>query len=130
MGVINRNPQAVAELHCRLIMMTKGILLITISVLAVIGDSGSAERRQCSGSTGRCKRSYRAAAFDDALTSFEVLATNISSATPLKPRGGALPRVLPDPALAGYRGAEQAIEGIILAEPTYIPSESEVSTVN
>ena len=109
----------------RLIMMTRGILLITISVLALIGLA-SPNAAAAQDQLAAAKELYRAAAFDDALTSFELLAANIPSTTP-QSREVARYRAFCLLALGRYRGAEQAIEGIILAEPTYIPSESEVS---
>ena len=106
-------------------MMTRGILLITISVLALIGLA-SPNAAAAQDQLAAAKELYRAAAFDDALASFELLAANIPSTTP-QSREVARYRAFCLLALGRYRGAEQAIESIILAEPTYIPSESEVS---
>ena len=103
----------------RLIMMMRGIFLITISVLALIGlaplNAAGAQDQLAA-----AKELYRSAAFDDALTSFELLAANIPSTTP-QSREVARYRAFCLLALGRYRGAEQAIESIILAEPTYIP---------
>jgi tetratricopeptide (TPR) repeat protein len=75
---------------------------------------------------GAAKELYRSAAFDDALTSLEGLRANLSPTAP-ESREVARYRAFCLIALGRYVGAEQAIEGIILAEPTYIPSEAEVS---
>ena len=106
-------------------MMTRGILLITISVLALLGLA-SPNNAGAQDQLAAAKELYRAASFDDALTSFELLAANIPPTTP-QSREVARYRAFCLLALGRYRGAEEAIEGIILAEPTYIPSESEVS---
>jgi tetratricopeptide (TPR) repeat protein len=111
--------------NVRRIMMMRGILLTTISVLVLLGlappNAAGAQDQLAA-----AKELYRAAAFEDALTSFESLAANVSSATP-QSREVARYRAFCLIALGRYRVAEQAIESIILAEPTYIPSESEVS---
>ena len=72
------------------------------------------------------KELYRSAAFDDALTSFEILRDRMS---PTAPQRREVERYRAFCLIALGRGPEaaHAIEAILLAEPAYHPSETEVS---
>jgi tetratricopeptide (TPR) repeat protein len=105
--------------------MMRGIFLTTISALALVclapaNAAGGQDK------LGAAKELYSAAAFDDALTTLEVLRTDLSPAAP-QSREVARYRAFCLIALGRDTEAAQSIEGIVLAEPTYVPSEAEVS---
>jgi tetratricopeptide (TPR) repeat protein len=105
--------------------MMRGILLTTVSVLALVclaPANAAAGQNQL----GAAKELYSAAAFDDALTSLEVLRTDLSPTAP-ESREVARYRAFCLIALGRTAEAAQSIEGIVLAEPTYVPSEAEAS---
>lgn len=103
----------------------RGILPATICVLALI-CLAPANIVGGQDQLGAAKELYRSAAFDDALASLEILRNDLSPTAP-EGREVARYRAFCLIALGRYTQAEQTIEGIILAEPTYIPSEAEVS---
>jgi hypothetical protein len=103
----------------------RGILPATIFVLSLI-CLAPANIAGAQDQLGAAKELYRSAAFDDALTSLEILRTNLSPAAP-ESREGARYRAFCLIAMGRDTEAAQAIEGIVLAEPTYTPSEAEVS---
>ena len=72
------------------------------------------------------KELYRSAAFDDALTSLEILRDRMSATAPQR-RDVERYRAFCLIALGRDPEAAHAIEGILLAEPAYHPSDPEVS---
>ena len=105
--------------------MMRGIFLTTISTLALV-CLAPANAAAGQDTLGAAKELYSAAAFDDALTALEVLRTDLSPASP-QSREVARYRAFCLIALGRDTEAAQSIEGIVLAEPTYVPSEAEVS---
>jgi hypothetical protein len=105
--------------------MMRGILLTTISALALV-CLAPASAAGGQDQLGAAKELYSAAAFDDALTTLEILRTDLSPTAP-QSREVARYRAFCLIALGRDTEAAQSIEGIVLAEPTYVPSEAEVS---
>lgn len=103
----------------------RGILPTTISVLALLclapANTFAGEDELLA-----AKELYRSAAFDDALTSLEILRTKISPTAPQR-REVERYRAFCLIALGRNTEAAEGIEGVILAEPTYVPSEAEMS---
>jgi hypothetical protein len=105
--------------------MRQGFLLTAICALAVatLAPSTSIGAQD---QLAAAKELYRSAAFDDALTSLEILRDRMSATAPQR-REVERYRAFCLIALGRNPEAAHAIEAILLAEPAYHPSDAEVS---
>lgn len=104
-------------------MVTKG-LRITVGAILLTGVASHAVARQ--DDLAAAKELYRAASFTDALARFESLRNGTSTASADK-REIERYRAFCLIALDRIPEAASGIEAIIVADPTYVPGETEVS---